>query len=103
MKLLAPFMLILAFFTLRSGFTETVRATSSQLEKKYEREDVGLIWAFGALLSANKDSKFIPVDQNTLLSEGDEIKIFLELQKKCFVYLIYLSAQGKIHLLCLLR
>ena len=55
-------------------------------------------WAFGALKKAN-GSKFEAIDRDTVLKTGDQIKFFLNVDKNCFVYLIYSSSQGEISVL----
>ena len=55
-------------------------------------------WAFGALKKAN-GSKFEAIARDTILKTGDQIKFFLNVDKNCFVYLIYSSSQGEISVL----
>jgi len=55
-------------------------------------------WAFGALKKAN-GSKFEAIDRDTVLKTGDQIKFFLNVDKNCFVYLIYSSSQGELSVL----
>jgi hypothetical protein len=55
-------------------------------------------WAFGALKKAN-GSKFEAIERDTVLKSGDQIKFFLNVDKNCFVYLIYSSSQGELSVL----
>jgi hypothetical protein len=55
-------------------------------------------WAFGALKKAN-GSKFEAVTKDTDLRTGDQIKFYLKVNDKCFVYLIYRSSQGELSIL----
>jgi hypothetical protein len=55
-------------------------------------------WAFGALKKAN-GSKFEAVTRDTVLKTGDQIKFFLNVNRNCFVYLIYRSSQGDLSVL----
>ncbi len=55
-------------------------------------------WAFGALKKAN-GSKFEAIERDTILKTGDQIKFFLNVDKNCFVYLIYSSSQGELSVL----
>lgn len=55
-------------------------------------------WAFGALKKAN-GSKFETVAKDTDLKTGDQIKFFLNVDRNCFVYLIYRSSQGELSVL----
>ena len=56
-------------------------------------------WAFGALKVKDKNQMLIPISKDTTLESGDQLKIFIELQKDCFVYLIYHDSQDAIELL----
>jgi hypothetical protein len=55
-------------------------------------------WAFGALKKAN-GSKFEAIERDTILKTGDQIKFFLNVDRNCFVYLIYSSSQGELSVL----
>ena len=46
-------------------------------------------WAFGAIKNTGLGSEFEVISRDTMLRSGDQIKFFLRLEKKCFVYLIY--------------
>ena len=82
---------IIGVFVLNSPYY----ATAGQQVK----EDVTFHWAFGALVGPDHDRRLISIDRDTVLKTGDQLKMFLELKKNCFVYLFYHSSQGKIHLL----
>jgi hypothetical protein len=56
-------------------------------------------WAFGALTGAGKDRRLVAVTRDTTLKTGDELKMLVDLQSACFVYVIYYSAQGEVNLL----
>jgi len=62
-----------------------------------QAENVAFRWSFGALVG--KDKKFVPISRDTALSTGDEIKMMVELQQECYVYVIYHSSKGEISLL----
>jgi hypothetical protein len=55
-------------------------------------------WAFGALKKAD-GAKFEAIDRDTELKTGDQIKFFLNVDKNCYVYLIYSSSQGELSVL----
>jgi Domain of unknown function (DUF4384) len=63
-----------------------------------QNANVQFQWAFGALKKAN-GSKFEAVTKDTDLKTGDQIKFFLNVNKNCFVYLIYRSSQGELSIL----
>jgi hypothetical protein len=56
-------------------------------------------WAFGAIKNTGLGSEFEVISRDTMLRSGDQIKFFLRLEKKCFVYLIYESSQGELSIL----
>jgi hypothetical protein len=60
---------------------------------------VAFHWAFGAKVMVENDQKFISIHHDTTLRSGDRFKMFVELQKDCFVYLIYHSSQDSLHML----
>ena len=90
---------IFLFATLGFGFAESPRAVSAQQQSQREEQDVSFRWAFGALVRAEKGPAFVAIKHDTTLKTGDQFKMFVELQKDCFVYVIYQSPRGEIHLL----
>lgn len=71
------------------------RANAEQKEDKA----VCFRWAFGALVRAQKGPEFVAIKQDTTLRTGDQFKMFVELQRNCYVYVVYHSAQGEVYLL----
>ena len=56
-------------------------------------------WAFGAKVGPETARKYISVQRDTTMKSGDRFKMFVELQKACFVYLIYHGSQDSLHML----
>ena len=56
-------------------------------------------WAFGAIRNTELGPQFEAITRDTVMKSGDQIKFFLRIEYKCFVYLIYHSSQGDISLL----
>ena len=56
-------------------------------------------WAFGAMVGAENDRRLVAITRDTMLKGGDQIKMLVELKKKCFVYLLYHSAEKEVHML----
>jgi len=56
-------------------------------------------WAFGAIQRGEHKPKFFAVTRDTRLKTGDKLKMLVELEKKCFVYVIYHSAQDEVMIL----
>src|SRR5262245_26335289 len=62
-----------------------------------EEANVSFRWAFGALSSTENPPKPVPITQDTTLKTGDQLKMLVELQKPCFVYVIHHGPQGEVH------
>ena len=56
-------------------------------------------WAFGAMVGPEDDRRLVSISRDTMLKTGDELKMLVDLQKPCFVYVIYYSSQGEVGLL----
>ena len=56
-------------------------------------------WAFGAMVGPAQERRFTAITGDTALATGDQLKFLVELQQKCFVYLIYRSSQGDVNML----
>jgi hypothetical protein len=56
-------------------------------------------WAFGAMVGPKNDRRLVAITRDTTLKTGDQLKMFVELKKKCFVYVIYRGGQDEIGLL----
>lgn len=64
-----------------------------------DKKDLKLRWAFCAIRGTSNPPKVEPVTKNMVLTSGDKLKVLVELNRKCFVYLIHESAQGEVSLL----
>jgi hypothetical protein len=62
-----------------------------------EDANVSFRWAFGAQISSENPPKLLPITQDTTLKTGDQLKMLVELQKPCFVYVIHHGPQGEVH------
>jgi hypothetical protein len=60
-----------------------------------DEANVSFRWAFGALVNPESAPKLVPIVQDTTLKTGDQLKMSVELQKPCFVYVIYHGSQGE--------
>jgi hypothetical protein len=64
----------------------------------FQSEDnVSFKWAFGAMVGTEK--KFVSITHDTVLKSGDDLKMYIELVKDCFVYLVYQDSKGNISLI----
>jgi hypothetical protein len=57
---------------------------------------VHFVWAFEALVAEGTVTRQMPIKEDVTLKTGDQLKMFVELRKPCFVYVIYHGAQGEI-------
>lgn len=85
-------LLLVAFCFVLSG---SPRTNAEQKEDK----NVCFRWAFGAIVGAENNLKFVSITRDTILKTGDQFKMLVELQKKCFVYVIYHSTQSEVYML----
>lgn len=69
-------------------------AAASQTE-----DNVRFSWAFEALVQKDGAQKSAAIKHDTALKTGDKLRMLIELQKPCFVYVVYRSSQGEVSLL----
>lgn len=84
--------LLVVFCSVLSG---SLRTNAEQKEGK----DVCFRWAFGGVVRSEHEPKFVAITGDTTLKTGDQLKMLVELEKKCFVYLIHHSARGEVIML----
>jgi len=75
--------------------------SGSPMTNAQQKEDKNLCfrWAFGAIVRSGHELEFSAITRDTTLKTGDKLKMLVELEKKCFVYVIYHSAQGEVSML----
>ncbi len=64
-----------------------------------EQDLVKLRWAFGALTDDGTTLKLESIGTSSTLKTGDQLKMMVERQSDCFVYVIHHSSQNQIRLL----
>ena len=79
--------LLLVAFCMMLLTTPRVRAVQK------EEKNVCFRWAFGAMVGPENDRRLVAITRDTTLKTGDKLKLLVELQKECFVYVIYHSGQ----------
>jgi hypothetical protein len=84
---------VLGLSLLYTGLPGTGRAPAQ------EADNVHFLWAFEALVAEGNVTKQVPIREDIRLKTGDQLKMFVELRKPCFVYVIYHGAQGEVQLL----
>ena len=58
--------------------------------------NVNFVWAFEALVAEGNVTKKVPIKEDMKLKTGDLLRMFVELRKVCFVYVIHHGAGGEI-------
>ena len=58
--------------------------------------NVSFVWAFEALVAEGNVTKQVLIKEDMKLKTGDQLKMFVELRKPCFVYVIHHGARGEI-------
>jgi len=61
--------------------------------------EVDFRWAFAAKTSHDGKSSTQPVTQDMALKSGDQVKMMVELQRKCFIYLFHDNRRDSVKLL----
>jgi len=61
-----------------------------------DEDNVSFVWAFEALVAEGNVTKQVPIKEDIQLKTGDQLKMFVELRKPCFVYVIHHGARGEI-------
>jgi hypothetical protein len=72
------------------------------LEARGEQEKENAVcfrWAFGAMVGQKGDRRLVAITRDTVLKTGDRLKLLLQLESKCFIYLFYRTAEDDIYLL----
>jgi uncharacterized protein DUF4384 len=72
------------------GLLGTASAQASDEDK------VSFVWGFEARVAEGKITKQVSVKEDMTLKTGDQLKMFVELRKPCFVYVIHHGARGEI-------
>jgi hypothetical protein len=62
-------------------------------------KNVGFRWAFGAMTGQANDRRLESVTQDRALKTGDQIKMLVEPQRQCFIYVIHHNSQDEVALL----
>lgn len=91
--------LICLFVSLGFICPENPETVIAAQQVQSEKENVCFRWAFGAVVGKENDRKLIEITRDTTLKTGDQFKMLVELEKKCFVYLIYHGGQGEMQML----
>lgn len=61
--------------------------------------DVDFHWAFAALTERDGKTAVQPIERDTALRSGDRLKMMVELQRRCFVYVFHYNPRDGLKLL----
>ena len=89
--------LIMTIFSI--GIFKSQTVIFAQQAKGQAENNVIFQWAFGAIRNTDIGPQFEAITRDTVMKSGDQIKLFLRVENKCFVYLIYQSSQGDLSVL----
>jgi hypothetical protein len=64
-----------------------------------EENEVCFRWAFGAMVGQKGDRRLVAITRDTVLKTGDRLKLLLQLESRCFIYLFYRTAEDDMYLL----
>ena len=81
------------------GIFKSQTVIFAQQAKGQAENNVIFQWAFGAIRNTDIGPQFEAITRDTVMKSGDQIKLFLRVENKCFVYLIYQSSQGDLSVL----
>src|SRR5215475_6879051 len=81
---------VVVLMLLISGLPGTASAQASDEDK------VSFVWAFEARVAEGNVTKQVQIKEDMKLKTGDQLKMFVELRKPCFVYVIHHGAGGEI-------
>ena len=95
-KLLFLICFLFMCFVFHSIIIETVSADQQGLGKENK---VCFRWAFGAMIEVKGDHQLIPITRDIVLKTGDKLKMLVDIQSECFIYVLYQSSENEIYLL----
>ncbi len=72
---------------------------SQRTNAEEKEKNVCFRWALNATVGSENDRRLVAMTWDTILKGGDQIKMHVELKKKCFVYSLYHRAENEIHML----
>ena len=81
------------------GIFKSQTVIFAQQAKDQVENNVTFQWAFGAIRNTDIGPQFEAITRDTIIKSGDQIKFFLRVENKCYVYLIYQSSQGDLSVL----
>lgn len=56
-------------------------------------------WGFAAKVGPEDNREFVSINRDTMMRSGDSLKMVIELEKMCYVYVLYEDTKGELTLL----
>ena len=88
-------LILFAGFLLFAG----VFIAGTEKARAQEHEAVSFRWAFGARTQVAGEPKLVNIESDTVLTDGDQLKMMIEPATKCFIYLLHHSEDDGVSLL----
>lgn len=85
-------LLFLLFTFNQPCFTQGTTGQSSE-------ENIGFTFGFGAKVGPEGERQFVPITRDTVMKSGDSLKMVVQLDRPCYVYLIYQSSTNEVEML----
>jgi hypothetical protein len=81
-----------------AGVSNLSFAAEDAREKSHDPE-VDFRWAFAAMSVRDGNNSMLPVTQDMVLKSGDQLKMMVELQRRCFVYIFHHNGEDDLKML----
>lgn len=99
MQILRVVIFIVISIILGSVAFENHGTLYAQQVDNQEENNVNFQWAFIAIKRVTEGLRPEAITRDTTLKSGDQIKFYVKLKNRCYVYLIYHSSQGELNVL----
>ena len=80
-------------------FSPVVRPAFVSAAESNTDNRISFVWAFGAIRNKSGSPESVNINRDITLTQGDQIKMLVQLTSHCFVYVIYTGSRGGMSLL----
>jgi hypothetical protein len=95
----AVFLLLFLLPAFMPGGAGSLCSAAEEIREHSIEPEVDFRWAFAAMSVQDGKNSLLPVTQDMVLKSGDQIKMMVELQRRCFVYIFHHSREDGFKLL----
>jgi hypothetical protein len=95
----AVFLLLVLLPVFPPGGTWSLSLAAEESRERSVDPEVDFRWAFAAMSAQDGQNSLLPVTQDMVLNSGDQLKMMVELHRRCFVYLFHHSREDGLKLL----